>query len=153
MDKRRRNRCQYCRFQKCLVVGMVKEGKSLFVLASMRLKGYSLKYASHLENREVRNCNYSHRGMIYTCYNEHNSNLIITALCCFDSCPDRQLKGSARTFTLQTQKSAGVFAPLSARQFDQRSGQGSCGLQPLYEQPRLHQSALYCIHLQFYPSF
>lgn len=30
VDKRRRNRCQFCRFQKCLVVGMVREGTFLF---------------------------------------------------------------------------------------------------------------------------
>ncbi|XP_019897797.1 nuclear receptor subfamily 4 group A member 2 isoform X2 [Esox lucius] len=34
VDKRRRNRCQFCRFQKCLVVGMVKE-----VVRTASLKG------------------------------------------------------------------------------------------------------------------
>lgn len=28
VDKRRRNRCQFCRFQKCLAVGMVREGEA-----------------------------------------------------------------------------------------------------------------------------
>lgn len=27
IDKRHRNRCQYCRFQKCIIAGMIKEGK------------------------------------------------------------------------------------------------------------------------------
>merc|ERR1719242_1650948 len=34
VDKRRRNRCQYCRFQKCLIFGMVKE-----VVRTASLKG------------------------------------------------------------------------------------------------------------------
>lgn len=31
MDKRQRNRCQYCRYQKCLATGMKREGKGLSV--------------------------------------------------------------------------------------------------------------------------
>ena len=30
IDKRHRNRCQYCRFQKCMKVGMLKEGTVMF---------------------------------------------------------------------------------------------------------------------------
>ena len=29
VDKRQRNRCQYCRYQKCLATGMKREGKVL----------------------------------------------------------------------------------------------------------------------------
>lgn len=29
IDKRQRNRCQYCRYQKCLMMGMKREGASL----------------------------------------------------------------------------------------------------------------------------
>jgi hypothetical protein len=29
VDKRQRNRCQYCRYQKCLATGMKREGKDL----------------------------------------------------------------------------------------------------------------------------
>ena len=30
IDKRQRNRCQYCRYMKCLNMGMKREGKDLF---------------------------------------------------------------------------------------------------------------------------
>ncbi|KAK6327035.1 hypothetical protein J4Q44_G00026800 [Coregonus suidteri] len=32
VDKRQRNRCQYCRYQKCLAMGMKREDKQLFAL-------------------------------------------------------------------------------------------------------------------------
>ncbi|KAJ3586946.1 hypothetical protein NHX12_013337 [Muraenolepis orangiensis] len=54
VDKRRRNRCQFCRFQKCLAVGMVKE-----VVRTDSLKGRrgrlpsKPKAASDLGNKET----------------------------------------------------------------------------------------------------
>ncbi|CAF0843209.1 unnamed protein product [Adineta steineri] len=47
VDKRRRNRCQWCRFQKCLAVGMIKE-----VVRTNELKGRRGRLPSkyHLSN-------------------------------------------------------------------------------------------------------
>lgn len=35
IDKRQRNRCQYCRYQKCLAMGMKREGKAREVAHDM----------------------------------------------------------------------------------------------------------------------
>ncbi|XP_078287380.1 nuclear receptor subfamily 4 group A member 1-like [Rhinoraja longicauda] len=47
VDKRRRNRCQFCRFQKCLVVGMVKE-----VVRTDNLKGRRGRLPSKPKNAQ-----------------------------------------------------------------------------------------------------
>lgn len=59
VDKRQRNRCQYCRYQKCLAMGMKREGKNQDSLSHLThththttdqiwvpLKGFSVSDAS-----------------------------------------------------------------------------------------------------------
>lgn len=41
VDKRQRNRCQYCRYQKCLATGMKREGKGLPLVPCGRRGGSS----------------------------------------------------------------------------------------------------------------
>ena len=47
VDKRRRNRCQFCRFQKCLSVGMIKEVVRTDTLAGRRGRLPSKARSSH----------------------------------------------------------------------------------------------------------
>ena len=48
IDKTQRKRCPYCRFQKCLDVGMKLEGKKNLGLLHSAYNQKSLKYKVHL---------------------------------------------------------------------------------------------------------
>ena len=39
VDRVNRNRCQYCRLQKCLALGMSRDGKSSLAFFSVRVRG------------------------------------------------------------------------------------------------------------------
>lgn len=42
IDKRQRNRCQYCRYMKCLAMGMKREGRSLDFVLSVESRSVAL---------------------------------------------------------------------------------------------------------------
>lgn len=48
VDKRRRNRCQFCRFQKCLMVGMVKEVSDINFLLTSKVTSIEERLEGHI---------------------------------------------------------------------------------------------------------
>lgn len=161
VDKRRRNRCQFCRFQKCLAVGMVKEGNAMSVSLLV----------TNVWRRETRVCNDSlvkpKLGMTDIC----NQSLIVPAaekeklkpiqqlffklrgaatamwqsqtcvplFCPSLSCPHRQPQRSPGSSALQTQDCGRGFIHNPQCQHHSLPGQGSFRLKPNHWKARLLQ--------------
>jgi nuclear receptor subfamily 4 group A protein 2 len=92
VDKRRRNRCQFCRFQKCLSVGMVRE-----VVRTDSLKGRRGRLPSKPRGDRQQEASASHHGSMTSVVSVSTPSppvSLITALvrAHLDTSPDSQNK-------------------------------------------------------------
>lgn len=123
VDKRRRNRCQFCRFQKCLAVGMVKEGKAILDFMSLLLVIYD-KDKSHFamrvlgsQGQEAEACRTrftvpaavkekTENNTALVLFKEASTTWSTTCSSCLsDSCPHRQPQRSQGSPALQAKNS------------------------------------------------
>jgi len=122
VDKRRRNRCQYCRFQKCIVVGMVKEG----TFTSPEEQPYRYIYTRLLRTIRLTKL----EPLFYLG--------IFFLFSMLSSGENRRAEGETRSSSVQVQGDART-RPLHASRHlrAQRAGQGPRGLEPERLPPRL----------------
>ena len=138
VDKRRRNRCQYCRFQKCLVVGMVNEGKGRLLcwyLSAGRLASAARKRAIWLPQSMLIFHSFQswHLDFFLFCAVQFAYYMAFILYFIFlTSCSNRKSKGPKRPPALHTQESPGPRPAVTARQPHQRARESPCRLQPLH---------------------
>lgn len=78
IDKRQRNRCQYCRYQKCLMMGMKREGLYPSCVFYFIPSLFSLIFIS-LSMHKTHNTLFSHVIYYYFQHTWHNTHSILSA--------------------------------------------------------------------------